>query len=747
MITQFHSNILNLIFEKLTYPNILISRLICKRFNDVIDLSTFWDIKIQRDFKNHLKIPLVLKKKQYQYLQILSQNDCERGSERFKSWFRCLKFAIKKRDVSLIDYFYHFNRPCIIENQSKRLSLNYSIVYGHPTYHHDFGRILIWCAKYGTVELLEYFFGNPEISKDRSKIYTYTKEDFISTLMEETVIGKNKEIIDYLTTVYQKKEIYRMNLILGMIRGAIKNNDLETFISAFNKCDHVNEPKLYDHIKFNIHDLIRYGRHEMLDFLRNLPDCNDKINEVLNRDTPNETEFSIGNKLYYAIKGNDITKINDILSNDKNITDYIISSAVGVAASGNNRELFYKFLDYAKMRNLCINKGPNHNGRAAIICSLIRGSFIDIPYKLIEDGHLFATKIGENDPNLFNGVTASNYIQETEPMAIFSCALWKGHNDFATYILLKYKHLFPEYYHRYGDIYKENQGNMYPIYIDVGNSTFIKTKMDKTMHKYGFSRIWLEEFPSEQISMGKSITEIIKTGDFTYSQDAREKLIECYNLDRISYGKQTWTELINAITDRNNFINKILWTGITEMDIIMVCSIRKTILTKWINKQYENIDIDTTESGRTELINKILIERKLPDGSFTSMNKDDIIEWVNRIQTLGENQCIGMALLCTEELRNTLWPNMVDNDMEIKLKKNYIPMRPFYYYSIPKHLISPALGYVRRGKSGATPHEDHWKLPEVIEDHGKWLKKTEEEKENIRREMSPKIRNLYFKDF
>src|SRR2546426_1172757 len=93
--------------------------------------------------------------------------------------------------------------------------------------------------------------------------------------------------------------------------------------------------------------------------------------------------------------------------------------------------------------------------------------------------------------------------------------------------------------------------------------------------------------------------------------------------------KKTWTTLINNIVYRKGFIDVILQLGINEIDIMVVSNMNLDIITKWINKE----------------------------------------------QLLTENQCIGLAVLCTKELRYLLWYDILEKQPELTQRLEYF--RPF----------------------------------------------------------------------
>ncbi len=64
----------------------------------------FWQRKALNDFDQPLAIDQSLSPK-LRYLKLLSQSDCQIGSERFQSVFRCLQTVIKKNDLMLVKYF------------------------------------------------------------------------------------------------------------------------------------------------------------------------------------------------------------------------------------------------------------------------------------------------------------------------------------------------------------------------------------------------------------------------------------------------------------------------------------------------------------------------------------------------------------------------------------------------------------------------------------------------------------------
>jgi hypothetical protein len=88
----------------LTYRDLITCRQINHFFNEILEDSSFWRRKINRDYPNsHNSIP---EPNRWDYLRHLTAaGGCEQGSDRFISRHQCLIRAIHQDDSSMIDYF------------------------------------------------------------------------------------------------------------------------------------------------------------------------------------------------------------------------------------------------------------------------------------------------------------------------------------------------------------------------------------------------------------------------------------------------------------------------------------------------------------------------------------------------------------------------------------------------------------------------------------------------------------------
>jgi len=91
----------------LSYRDLLSISKTCRHFAQLCQDYTFWLNKCRYDFSNTMDI--LNKKKDLSghtlYLYLLTQNDCEIGSEKFIDLDTCLQRAIQKHDSFLVRYF------------------------------------------------------------------------------------------------------------------------------------------------------------------------------------------------------------------------------------------------------------------------------------------------------------------------------------------------------------------------------------------------------------------------------------------------------------------------------------------------------------------------------------------------------------------------------------------------------------------------------------------------------------------
>lgn len=97
------------IWLKLPYADIIRSRRVSHFFQDLIMAPSFWREKCRHDFPNPSFPPLISSRPHDVYLEFVSRHDVTMGSEKFKSWEKCLGRAIDKGHLKLVQHFWSFN--------------------------------------------------------------------------------------------------------------------------------------------------------------------------------------------------------------------------------------------------------------------------------------------------------------------------------------------------------------------------------------------------------------------------------------------------------------------------------------------------------------------------------------------------------------------------------------------------------------------------------------------------------------
>jgi hypothetical protein len=98
------------IFLNLPYEDVIRCRRVCRFFRELSTTPSFWRAKCHYDFPTPKFPPLISSRPHDVYLELVSRDDVTMGSEKFKTWEKCLGRAMAKGHLKLVQYFWSFNR-------------------------------------------------------------------------------------------------------------------------------------------------------------------------------------------------------------------------------------------------------------------------------------------------------------------------------------------------------------------------------------------------------------------------------------------------------------------------------------------------------------------------------------------------------------------------------------------------------------------------------------------------------------
>lgn len=423
----------------LPYKDTIRFRRICRDFYLLLTGSSFWRAKLLREFSYEYQIfpPIISTEYHDQYLEILSRIDCYVGSEKFISWIRCLKNAIKKGDIRLVQYFYTYNQPCYRE--LRWITQEFPIPIGNPEGPNDYGKLIKWSARYGRCELIEWFY--TQLRKTYSgyrDLHRYKSYIFMKSVMEKAVLSRDETTIEYVAKLGRHSE----HIKLGAIRAVIKMND----------------PKLLDHY------LSTFSLTTTRDIENLMWDCwyqeRFQLIEHLRKYTSTPFQYPYA----HQDRGNDALNLA-VESGNLELVGQICHDSTSITA----KDIYKGLLEAIKYRHrdiilLLIGIELTSYQKRCVLKQLIKNYFVDIAYQ----------QIRKWDPN---------WTSNTDMVvSIFGSTVRRGYKSLGAYFLSRFGKKIANY--------GPDPVNIHTVYQRVQNG-FRKIQVPYYIYRADFTDMWL----------------------------------------------------------------------------------------------------------------------------------------------------------------------------------------------------------------------------------------------------------------